>query len=305
MIESAAVFPSTIREDLPLMIKHFGVVGAGTMGAGIALAAARSGLDVILYDVNDTVLRQALERIKADVKQGVVRGKIPADQVSPIVARIHPRTNLSDFHACELVVEAVIEDLRVKKDLFRHLETHTKTSAVLATNTSSLSVTAITSVLRRQERAIGLHFFNPAHIMKLVEVVRTQATSESTIAFARSFVRHIGKSPVLVRDTPGFIVNRVARPFYGEALRLLGEQVATHEQIDRILKQGAGFAMGPFELMDLIGIDVNFAVTQSMYDQFFGEPRYRPHPIQKQMVDAGRLGKKTGAGFYTYNDTTK
>ncbi|GJQ21153.1 MAG: hypothetical protein HBSIN02_15080 [Bacteroidia bacterium] len=287
------------------MIKHVGVVGAGTMGAGIALAAARSGLDVILYDVNDTVLRQALERIKTDLKQGVAKGKVPADEVSSIVTRIHPRTNLSDFHACELVVEAIIEDLRVKKDLFKHLETHTKTSTVLATNTSSLSVTAITSVLRKPERGIGLHFFNPAHIMKLVEIVRTRATSESTVAFARSFLHDIGKQPVLVRDTPGFIVNRVARPFYGEALRLLGEQVATHEQIDRILKQGAGFAMGPFELMDLIGIDVNFAVTQSMYDQFFGEPRYRPHPIQKQMVDAGRLGKKTGAGFYTYNDNTK
>lgn len=284
------------------MIRHLGIVGAGTMGAGIAQAAARSGLDVMLYDVNDTILRQALERIKADLKQGVARGKIPAEQVTEIGPRIHPRTNLSDLHSCELVIEAVIEDLRVKKDLFRHLETHTKTSAILATNTSSLSVTAIASVLKRPERGIGLHFFNPAHIMRLVEIVRGQATSDETIDVARSVVAHLGKTPVVVRDTPGFIVNRVARPFYGEALRLLGEQAATHEQIDRILRENAGFAMGPFELMDLIGIDINFAVTQSMYEQFFGEPRYRPHPVQKQMVDSGKLGRKTGAGFYQYAD---
>jgi 3-hydroxybutyryl-CoA dehydrogenase len=287
------------------MIKHLGVVGAGTMGGGIAHTAARAGIDVILYDVNDTVLRQSLERIKADLKQSVSKGKVAPEQVSEIMTHIHPRTSLSDFHACELVIEAVIEDLRVKKDLFKHLETHTKTSAILATNTSSLSVTAITSVLRKPERGIGMHFFNPAHIMKLVEIVRTTSTSEETVALSRSFVNHVGKVPVLVRDTPGFIVNRVARPYYGEALRLLGEQVATHEQIDRILKENGGFAMGPFALMDLIGIDVNFAVTQSMYDQFFGEPRYRPHPIQKQMVDSGKLGKKTGAGFYLYNENTK
>jgi len=285
------------------MLKHFGIVGAGTMGSGIAQAAALSGVDVILYDINDTVLRQALERVKQDFRKGVNRGKLTQEQTTEAFARIHPRTKLSDLKHCELVVEAIIEDLMVKKDLFRHLETDTKPSTILATNTSSLSVTAIASVLRHPERAVGLHFFNPAHIMKLVEVIKGQQTSPEVVQQTVEFAKQIGKTPVVAKDTPGFIVNRVARPFYGEALRLLGENVASVEQIDRIVKDGAGFPMGPFELMDLIGIDVNFAVTQSMYEQYFGEPRYRPHPIQKRMVEAGQIGRKSGQGFYKYEET--
>ena len=285
------------------MLKHFGIVGAGTMGSGIAQAAALSGVDIILYDINDTVLRQALERVKLDFRKGVNRGKLTQEQTTEAFARIHPRTKLSDLKHCELVVEAIIEDLMVKKDLFRHLETDTKPSTILATNTSSLSVTAIASVLRHPERAVGLHFFNPAHIMKLVEVIKGQQTSPEVVQQTVEFAKQIGKTPVVAKDTPGFIVNRVARPFYGEALRLLGENVASVEQIDRIVKDGAGFPMGPFELMDLIGIDVNFAVTQSMYEQYFGEPRYRPHPIQKRMVEAGQIGRKSGQGFYKYEET--
>ena len=284
------------------MFKHVGIVGAGTMGSGIAQVVALSKIDVALYDVNDTLLRQGIERIRADFRKAVERGKLTQEQLTETMERIRSRTSLSELTSCDLIIEAVIEDLRVKKDLFKHLEQNSKPTTVLATNTSSLSVSSIASGVSKQERVIGMHFFNPAHTMKLVEVIRGEQTSEAVASSAIEFVKHIGKIPVRVKDTPGFVVNRVARPFYGEALRLLGENVASVEQIDRITKVIGGFAMGPFELMDLIGIDVNFSVTQSMYEQYFGEPRYRPHPIQKRMVESGMLGKKTKRGFYVYDD---
>lgn len=284
------------------MFKNVGIVGAGTMGSGIAQVVALSKIDVALYDVNDILLRQGIEGVRAELKKGVQKGKLTPERLTETMDRIRLRSNLSELGHCDIIIEAVIEDLRVKKDLFKHLEQNCKPTTTLATNTSSLSVSAIAAGTSKPERVIGLHFFNPPHLMKLVEVVRGQNTSDETLRSSIEFVEHIGKTPVAVKDTPGFIVNRVARPYYGEALRLLGEHVASVEQIDRIAKVIGGFAMGPFELMDLIGIDVNFSVTQSMYDQYFGESRYRPHPIQKRMVESGLLGKKTKRGFYEYED---
>jgi len=283
------------------MIKHLGVVGAGTMGTGIAEAAVLSRIDVALYDVNGTVLRQALERIKADFKSRVVRGELKQEETSEAFTRIHPRTHLSDLSHCEIVAEAVLEDLRVKKDLFKHLEADTKPSTILASTTSSLSITAIASATRSPERVIGMHFLNPALGTELVEIVQGQQTSETAVRVARELVGQLGKKLIVVKDSPGFVVQRVSQALYGEALRLLGENVAAAEEIDRIVKVQGGFGTGPFERMDAVGLDVLLATAQSLYDEYGNEARFRPHAIHKKMVQSGMLGKRTGQGFYRYN----
>lgn len=282
------------------MIKTIAVVGSGTMGTGIAQAAALAHFDVLLNDVSAEVLKGAMERIKDDLRKGVSRGQHTATEATEALSRIHPRKGFNDLGEADLVIEAAVEILEVKKEIFKKLDDIVAPEAILATNTSSLSITAIASLTKTPESVVGMHFFNPAPVMKLVEIVRGAQTSNETVRQVSTVAAKMKKTPVICRDTPGFIVNRVARPFYGEALRLLGDQVASVEEIDRIVRVGGGFKMGPFELMDLIGIDVNFAVTQSIYEQFFHEPRYRPHPIQRQMVQAGTLGKKTKKGFYTY-----
>ncbi|HEV8537475.1 MAG TPA: 3-hydroxyacyl-CoA dehydrogenase NAD-binding domain-containing protein [Bacteroidota bacterium] len=281
-------------------MRTVGIIGAGTMGAGMANVAAVSGFQVILCDADEQVLQTSLERIAADLQKGLERGKLTAQQFSEARERIHPHHSLESFSNADIVIEAVVEKLEVKQDIFRRLEAICQSNAIFATNTSSLSITAIASVLSRPERVVGMHFFNPAHLMKLVEIIRGHRTAEAVVSRASDLARALGKIPVHAKDTPGFIVNRCARPFYGEALRVLGEGIASPEDIDRIVKLEGGFKMGPFELMDLIGIDVNLAVTQSMYDQTFGEPRYRPHVIQKNMVNANLLGRKTKRGFYDY-----
>lgn len=272
---------------------RLGVAGAGVMGSGIALTALQQGMNVTLYDVAEGVLEKArayIEKFLTKKNQG------------GYLRRLTLTTRLEDLRGASVVIEAAPEDLDIKKDLFRRLDALCPPPAVLATNTSTLAVTAIAAAISSPERVAGMHFFNPAPVMPLVEVVRGARSSPETVNTLVSLAEFLGKTPIVVRDLPGFIVNRVARPFYGEALRLLGEGAATHEAIDLIIRQGGGFRMGPFQLMDLIGVDVNFAAMQSMYTQTFGEPRYRPHPIQAQMVQQQALGRKSGRGFYDYTN---
>src|SRR5690606_11542677 len=282
------------------VVRRIGVVGAGTMGAGIAQVAARSNFDVLLYDIDPNALSGALRRVKADLERQVARGRLAEPQVAEILNRITTTTTLGDFAAVDFVIEAAPEDLELKRGLFDRLDRLCRHDVVLATNTSSLSVTQIGALAGRADRVVGMHFFNPAPAMRLVEVVAGDASGEAALEATVALAEAMGKEPVRVRDTPGFIVNRVARPFSGEALRLLGEQVATAAQIDRIARLACGFRMGPFELMDLVGLDINFAVHRSVYEQFFGDPRFRPHPLQERMVKAGKLGRKTGEGWYRY-----
>ncbi len=279
------------------MEKKFGVCGAGTMGSGIAYAAAMAGYDVVLYDITEEIVARGKSLIEKNTQKGVERGKLTEEQASEIMARLTVTTELEKFAGASVVVEAVIERLDIKQELFGKLEKIVDAEAILASNTSSLAVTEIAAGLGHPERVVGMHFFNPAHIMKLVEVIRGYRTSDETMKRTADLARELDKTPVSAKDTPGFIVNRVARNFYGEAFRIVGEGAATYEQVDRCLK-AIGFKMGPYELMDLIGIDVNFAVTQSVYGQYFDEPRFRPHLIQKKMVESGQLGKKSGKGFY-------
>jgi 3-hydroxybutyryl-CoA dehydrogenase len=282
------------------MISTIGIIGSGTMGSGIAQVASLAGFNVLLYDVSADALQKALDRIKEDLARNVEKGRLTQQLAENASANIHIHSTLNPLHRSDVIVEAAIEDLGIKRELFKRLDDVLPSHAILATNTSSLSITSIAAATRRAPSVVGMHFFNPPALMKLVEVVRSKYTSDETVNTICDLAVTLGKVPVQCKDTPGFIVNRVARPFYGEALRLLGEGVASVEEIDRIVRLSGNFKMGPFELMDLIGIDVNFAVTKSVYEQYFHEPRFRPHPIQRQMVEAGTLGRKTKRGFYSY-----
>jgi 3-hydroxybutyryl-CoA dehydrogenase len=277
-----------------------GIVGAGTMGRGIAQVAALSGFETLLFDRSEEILRQSPGLISAELQKGVGKGKLTAELAGAAAHRINLCSSIREFSRCEAVIEAALEDLGTKREIFIELASVCGSGTLFATNTSSLSISAIASSTPNPERLLGLHFFNPPHLIALVEVVPGSRTSKEALQSGLRLVERLGKRAIVAKDTPGFIVNRLARPFYGEALRLFGEGVASVEEIDRIVKLAGGFKMGPFELMDLIGIDVNLAVTKSIYEQTFGEPRYRPHIIQQRMVDAGRLGRKTKRGFYGY-----
>ncbi len=282
------------------MPKNIAIVGAGSTGIQAARQAALTGMEVILYDINGTVLRRALERLKSEIKDSAQAGS-PASPDAPLAfSRIHPRTRLADIQGCEIVIECVIEDLKVKKDLFRHFEVNTKSSTLLATTTSSLSVTAIASAITRQERVVGLHFPAPPLQLAVVEVVRGDATSSASIERAVAFVNSLGKTPIVCRDLPGFVLHRLLRVFHGEAWKLLGENVATAEQIDAIVR-AAGIASGPCESLDQLGIDTDLELAKVLYERSAYRARYKPHPLQLKMVESGYVGKKSGQGFYRYD----
>jgi len=277
------------------------IVGAGTMGAGIAQVAVQHGLSVVLYDAAPEELERGVARVYAGLGGLLERRRITASEHDAALGRLSMAPSLDDLASAPFVIEAVPEDLDLKRTVFERLDAVCAPTAILASNTSSISITRIAAATTHPARVVGMHFFNPVYALRLVEVVAGHLTTDETVRAVEVLVARLGKTPVRAKDTPGFIVNRVARPFYGEALRILAEGVPV-ETIDRVMRAGAGFPMGPFELMDLIGLDVNFAVTTSIYAAFFGEPRYRPHPIQDRMVAAGTLGKKTGRGFYRYDE---
>lgn len=282
-------------------IKTIGVIGSGTMGRGIAISTATAGYSTILYDITEEVISKAKASIDKDLQKGVEKGKLTAEAKEQIIGRINFTADFNSFSHADFIIEAAPETMELKKKIFSDLDSICRDDVIFSTNTSSLSITTISTIVKKNpERVIGMHFFNPANIMKLVEIVKGDFTSEEAIKTTTELTLAIKKVPVLAKDTPAFIVNRIARPFYGEAMRILSEGTADIKTIDSVMKSCGGFAMGPFELMDLIGIDINFSVTKSVYDAFFNDAKYRPNFIQKKMVDANLLGRKTKKGFYNY-----
>jgi 3-hydroxybutyryl-CoA dehydrogenase len=280
---------------------RLGVVGAGTMGAGIAQLGCLAGMETLLHDATSDALARGADRVREGLDKGAERGRWTAEVARAASDRLRPADALEELAPSELVIEATPENVELKRELFAALSEVCGTDSVLATNTSSIPVTRLASAAARPECVVGMHFFNPPPLMRLVEVVAAEATSERALAVARAAAEAMERRVIVASDGPGFLVNRCGRPFGAEALRLLQEGVAEVEQIDRICRLGGGFRMGPFELMDLVGIDVGLEVARSFHEQSFGEPRWRPSPLQERLVAAGRLGRKSGRGWYRYD----
>ena len=275
------------------------------MGIGIAQVAATSGCKVFLYDANPAQTEKSLQNLQQTLNKLAAKQKISAERSAEIYNSIKPCSNLSDFKNCDLVIEAIIENKEIKSKVFQNVEEIVSENCVIASNTSSISITSLSSELKNPERFIGIHFFNPAPLMPLVEIIPGLLTKENLADEIFSLIKSWGKTPVIAKDVPGFIVNRIARPFYGEALRIAEEHIATPEQIDDAMRTLGNFKMGPFELMDLIGIDVNFSVTKTVYQDYFYDPKYKPSLLQQRMSEAKLLGRKTGKGFYDYAENAQ
>lgn len=278
-----------------------GIIGSGSMGSGIAQVAATYGHQVYLFDTNSAALDKAKASYEKIFNRLVEKGKFTEDQKKDIIGRISYSTSMQDFSDCGLIIEAIIENLDIKKSVFSELETIVSDECILASNTSSLSIASIAAACKKADRVIGIHFFNPAPLMPLVEIIPAVQTSKDTLNKSKAIIDSWKKVTCIAKDTPGFIVNRVARPFYGEALKIYEEGVADFATIDWAMKELGGFRMGPFELMDYIGNDVNYAVTESVFAAFYYDPRYKPSFTQKRHSEAGWYGRKSGRGYYDYS----
>jgi 3-hydroxybutyryl-CoA dehydrogenase len=281
-------------------IKKVGVVGCGLMGSGIVEVCAKAGYEVVVSEINDEFLQKGMDRINKSLSRAVSKGKVAQEEMNATLGRVKGITKMADFAPCDLVIEAAVENMELKKQIFTELDGILRPEAIIGSNTSSLCITEMASVTQRGDKVLGIHFFNPVPIMPLLELVRTILTSDETLAVIREFGQSVGKTTVVAKDTPGFIVNRLLIPYLLHAVRIYEDGLATKEDIDTAIKLGLNHPMGPLTLMDLVGLDTTLFIADAMFDEF-KDPRYAAPPLLRRMVLAGHLGRKSGKGFYDYS----